>query len=395
MIHNKLTILSYLYDPESGSEAGLGPAAVGMMEFKKTRVLVEQSQLKNINGRNRKLYGIDLVTHRFNGRSRVYVGIGARSPAQTDFGHRVHYQLWLWYTWLLSGRLRLKGVFWHVCFAQLAGLNPWLITHRDSLLFGPVGGRAPVFKYKWLPVLTRVKSFVLIAGVYAVMRLTLKKAHVIFVHPYLADIFPENDTTREAPVLPAVTYHSSLSTYASRDFSERNLIIFVGRKIETKNPDLTNGIFRILAPRYPALNFLIVGPGWKDEDILPNFSTKTYQKWDCISGYMQKARLSVFLSFELAGEVSLQCAAASCPTFCFEGFGADFLVNPSPKFKVAPPVNEYDSISEQLAEKISMLIADDKELKREGDRQNKAASRWSKGNKASIVGRRLEKLKML
>lgn len=288
--------------------------------------------------------------------------------------------------------MKLKGVFWHVCFAQVVGLNPWLVSHRNSLLFGPVGGRAPVYQYSWMPLAARLRSFILEKIIYRMMRPLLRGNKVVFAHPRLEQHFRGDQPTRDQTIMPAIAYYSQTQNAGASSFSDRKQILFVGRRISTKNPDLTLRVFKTLAGQHPNYNFLIVGPGWEDARLTGNFSTMSGQAPERIAALMRMSRLFIFLSFELAGEVCLQSASAKCPTFCFSGFGADFLLTPSPEFLCKPHFRNIEAGIDRLVSQLSPLISNDERLRMEGEQQSIAASRWSLSNKARVVSARLNEL---
>jgi glycosyltransferase involved in cell wall biosynthesis len=167
---------------------------------------------------------------------------------------------------------------------------------------------------------------------------------------------PEN----KCIIFPAITqaddhFWSSPST----DGSTRNTIIFVGRKIEIKLPDVTLEVFKRLSQLNPSLEFLIIGEGWEDRKVSKNFFIKSKATKEVLDQIYQKSILNVFLSFELAGYVALEALQNGAVNFVLDGYGADYLCAPSNDFKIQiDPKFNVDQTIKQIVEKIDLVLRD-------------------------------------
>ena len=367
----RINILSFVFDPKLGSEYSLGATAVNYCSNFRVRIFVQKSQILRLGVPYRHIGAVVVARIALGSRQVTLVGVGAWVAPQSPMASRVAFQLWMIQCWLLTLRSRTTEIFWHVSYAQVLTFNPLHLTHRYSIS-GPLGGRGIIYDITWLSYHRRFLNYVITRLLYPLSGIlrAMQSKKTLLAHPGLTTRWDSNRN-----ILPAITYIQSAPVQKD-GMRQRTRVIVVGRNVPTKNPGISLQVMTALARQYPQYQFEIMGPGWEKRQIFDNLHIFGALRQTEVLLKFSESRLHIFLSFELAGEVSLQAASMLCPTLCLEGFGADFLLNPSLKFKLNAKQKSEEVVIADILRNALEIITDDHLLQNEGIRQRAYAERW-------------------
>ena len=160
-------------------------------------------------------------------------------------------------------------------------------------------------------------------------------------------------------------------------FFKKKYVVFIGRNIEIKNSKVIKLLFTKLSDLYPEYDFRIIGAGWKYEVIGSNFKILSRLKQNKIYEIFKKARLHVFLSFELGGSVLFEALRHGCPNFTLKNFGSKYLIGSSNDFQINPNFDSTNKLVENATIKISKFLKNDNFLNKEALIQYKHSLKFS------------------
>jgi glycosyltransferase involved in cell wall biosynthesis len=254
---------------------------------------------------------------------------------------RLHYLLWILRCWRIR---QLRGLRWHLTYSQVLYLGPLLMFQNFRL--GPVGGQRLLYKFSILSLGYRIRNLILTRIVYPVASQIYRSMRINLdvTHPALQQFF------RASRVVPPMSAYDFGPPPTVFNANGRSLIMTVGRKIPVKLPNLTYGVFEILARRFPNFDFLIIGSGWGNRNLRKNFQTIENVEREALFNYYDKSIVNLFLSLELGGTVASEALSRGAVTLHIEGSGPEFLLGPSGVI-----LSEDEMTSVPLCELIGLL----------------------------------------
>jgi glycosyltransferase involved in cell wall biosynthesis len=351
MNYKKVNIIAYLCRPGEGSEFGVGYQSTNYLGTLRGRLITPKFEFDCFKKVERKINNITFKKIR---KSLILIKLANNEKPKTTIGYRFGYIIWVIKCRFLLRNL--KGLFWFVTLAQIITPIPFLFFKKNYLL-GPLGGQQKLWKYRYLSFGLRLKNYILNKILYPINSFFLNNKKILISHP-LIEIKKIN--TRN--IISNLTQFSKKKSFF---FHKKKNIVFIGRKIEIKNPKIIKLLFTKLSNLFPAYHFKIIGLGWKYQIINKNFKILPHLQQNQIHEILKESRLHVFLSFELGGTVLFEAVRFGCPNFTLKNSGSEYLVAPSNYFLLNPNVDSADVLVANAVKKISKFIKDDNILKKE------------------------------
>ncbi len=341
----KIILYLFLVESDRGSEFEVGWSHLMMAE--NSIIFTPNFEFKLFNGKKRKIHGIEFI--RFS--SNIIINFGICKDVKNFY--RFYYTFFLIKAFLLHFNLKDRKKFF-VTMVQILSPNFFALFRKQNCYFGPLGGQASLHQFKSLfSNIFRFKNFITTKILYKIIFFRDPKK-IILCHPKLSALLPGE----QCLIFPAITQvDDHLWIKSDADADSRKIIIFAGRKIEIKLPEITFEVFNNLSRRNPKLIFIIVGEGWKDQEVSKNFYVKSKIPKKQLAEIYQSSLLNVFLSFELAGYVVFEALQNGATNFVLDGFGGDYLCSPSNNFKIKlnHKLTTHETIN-IISEKIQFLL---------------------------------------
>jgi len=351
MKNKKVNIIAYLCRSGEGSEFGVGYQSTNYLGALRGRLVVPKFEFDCFKKKERKINDITFKKIR---KSLILIKLGNDKKPKTASAYRFGYIIWIIKCRFLLRNL--KGLFWFVTLAQIITPVSILFLKKNYLL-GPLGGQQKLWSYKYLSFSLRLKNYILNKVLYSINSLFLNDKKILISHPLIK---PKKINIRN--VISNLTQFTNEKKYF---FSKKKYVVFIGRNIEIKNSKVIKLLFTKLSNLHPEYDFRIIGAGWKHEVIRNNFKILSSLKQNKIYEIFKKARLHVFLSFELGGSVLFEALRYGCPNFTLKNSGSEYLIGSSNYFKLNPNFDSANKLVENATKKISKFLKNDHFLKKE------------------------------
>jgi glycosyltransferase involved in cell wall biosynthesis len=375
MKNNKVNIIAYLCRPGEGSEFGVGYQSINYLGVLRGRLVVPKFEFDCFKKKERKINNITFKKIR---KSLILIQLGNDKKPKTASGYRLGYIIWMIKCRFLLRNL--KGLFWFVTLAQIITPVSILFLKKNYLL-GPLGGQQKLWRYKYLSYNLRLKNYILNKILYSINSLFLNDKKVLISHPLIK---PKKVNSRN--IISNLTQFSNNKKFF---FLKKKYVVFIGRNIEIKNSKIIKLLFNKLSELYPEYHFRIIGSGWKYQVISKNFKILSHLHQNKIYEILKKARLHVFLSFELGGTVLFEAVRYGCPNFTLKDSGSEYLIGSSNYFQVSPNADSVDIVADKAAQKISKFLKNDNLLKKEVLIQYKHSLKFTVNSKFQKINKLL------
>jgi hypothetical protein len=197
--------------------------------------------------------------------------------------------------------------------------------------------------------------------------LVKKNEKNFFCHPKLSKRFNSNSFF---PIINLGDLNKTAPIESYKKFIKRNNILFIGKNLEIKLPNIVNKVFKKMSSDNENFNFIMIGPGFENNTISKNFKTKSSIEREAVLKLFSSSYLHIFISLELGGFVTAESAYNFCPNFISKDFGADLVFNNSNDFslKINEKTTSYN-LQIQLYDKLSALLKNPKKVFKESIRQ--------------------------
>jgi len=371
MNYKKVNIIAYLCRPGEGSEFGVGYQSTNYLGTLRGRLITPKFEFDCFKKVERKINNITFKKIR---KSLILIKLANNEKPKTNIGYRFGYIIWVIKCRFLLRNL--KGLFWFVTLAQIITPVSFLFFKKNYLL-GPLGGQQKLWKYRYLSFGLRLKNYILNKILYSVNSLFLNDKKVLISHPLIK---PKKVNSRN--IISNLTQFSNNKKFF---FSKKKYIVFVGRNIEIKNSKIIKLLFIKLSYLYPEYHFRVIGSGWKYQVIGKNFKILSRLQQNKIYEIFRKARLHVFLSFELGGTVLFEALRYGCPNFTLKNSGSEYLIGSSNDFQLNPNFDTANKLVEIAAKKISKFLKNDNFLKKEALLQYKHSLKFTVQSKFNKI----------
>lgn len=387
----RVLLSAYACEPDKGSEAGVGwnwakliskKHDTWVITRKNNRPSIEHELARNPNSRIHFEY-VDLPT---------WLSFWKKGPKWV----RTYYYLWQFAA--LGRALRLDRKIRFDCGHHVTFVNNWLWTFfaltSIPYIWGPIGSNSPIPK-EYLPswkdlIRDRVGALFRIC-----MRLTdplywlscVRARIVVVINRQSQKIVPlrwiNGQKTR---IEPAIGVEEIKPSYCQRD-GDPFSILFVGRFIPIKQPNLALDAFAEIAPRISWACLTLLGQGPQEKNLRDKVrrygisDQVRFISWlprkEAIS-LIQKCDVLLFPSMEGGGMVVLEAMAAGKPAVVLDYGGPGEFVNSECGIKVplTHPAQSVRDLSHALH-----ILANQPELRQrlaEGARRRIADFSWEK-----------------
>jgi hypothetical protein len=282
---------------------------------------------------------------------------------------RIVYQYWIisFFLYFLFFVKKDKKLHF-VTYNQVLTFNPFHLFYRKNALFGPIGGQPVLFNLKFISLKKRLTNF-LVQYLYIICSYNLVKKNEknFFCHPKLSKRFNSNSFF---PIINLGDLNKTAPIESYKKFIKRNNILFIGKNLEIKLPNIVNKVFKKMSSDNENFNFIMIGPGFENNTISKNFKTKSSIEREAVLKLFSSSYLHIFISLELGGFVTAESAYNFCPNFISKDFGADLVFNNSNDFslKINEKTTSYN-LQIQLYDKLSALLKNPKKVFKESIRQ--------------------------
>ena len=334
--------------------------------------LIPRHQFDILKLHKRNINGINFIKYRTNLIICIEPTVLLNREPKIYNLQRLQYIFWLNIikNVLTDARMDRKIRVTHVNFAQILTSYGKRLNSNSKLKFMPLGGQGRWYKVKFLANHRRFVNFLLTEVVYRIRSwYDLEVINKTVVHPVMQEFFGCKNV-RPAISLPEAEFRYSIDV--SPEY--RGKVLYCGRNVYFKLPELHFKLFKKLAVSNPNLEFLLIGRGWKPIAGPKNLRVLGGIGRNELLSIMEECSCGINLSLELAGFVNLEMASRMCPVICADSFGADYLLEPSQDFKIDLENSSFNLIYSHINK---LLSANSSIFLEEAMLQHENARRWS------------------
>ena len=248
---------------------------------------------------------------------------------------RLHYLIWLFIAmiWIRCNKSHFDFNH-HICFVA-SWFPPFSYFSGLPFIWGPIGTGGALPEWALLGFKARIWNFVTQTSYifnplisYIVKRSLL----VIPINKHVCSLISGNKA-KKFIVFPAIAQETFDDNQIKPEYKalDSATIIYSGRLVPFKLPQLSLRVGEILLNKYPTLNFIMIGENLKD---LKSRTTKSLNNLQILEQVPQKtffeilanSQLLLFPTTEGSGFVALEALSRGIPVVCTDDSGpADFI----------------------------------------------------------------------
>jgi glycosyltransferase involved in cell wall biosynthesis len=330
----KIVAIAFTCEPNKGSEYEVGWRWTQLISDQHDLIaLVKSSSYRHLLARqfNHKVFGpVKKVGN------CIYKEIDIPFVGQyltTRLFMRLHYIIWQFLVlfWLLQ-RSKLFDICHHVCFV-CTWIPPIAAFASTPFIWGPIGTGSKL--PDWLPQTPFAKCWSYFTQSFPrhnplVDIVTHRAAKLIPINEYVSDIITNSGlrvgAVRKISILASIaTDIRTLMPSNKYSSIETATILWSGRDVPYKMPQLVALFGLKIKAKYPHSNFIMIGDGLHNlASCYPSLSIRSSVPQDEFHKLLSKAQILLNPTTEGAGLVTLEAMSYGVPIVCIENSGPAF-----------------------------------------------------------------------